>query len=274
MLPNEFDIAGKVVLVTGAGRGIGSGIAEVLADAGARVALNALTPTYADKTAQALRERVQRAAGDGASNPPGEVEVFTGDVTQTASAEAVVQRVLERFGRIDVLVNNLGDAIMKPLVALPETRTRTIDDEGLQRILDLNAMATFRCTRAVGPHFLARRSGKVINVASYTVAHGGTRVVLYTAAKAAVVGFTRAQALEWAPFNIQVNAIAPGLFPDPHTQDPQTAPAAEQAIARRTPLGRSGRVREVGLLALYLASAASDYMTGQTLYLDGGASIR
>ena len=200
------------MLVTGAGRGIGSGIAEVLAEAGAIVALNALTPTFADATAQAIRERVQAQAGDATATPRGDVEVFSGDVTQTAGAEAIVQRVLERFGRIDVLINNLGDAIMKPLVALPETRTRTIDDDDLQRILDLNAMATLRCTRAVGPHFLGRRSGKVINVASYTVAGSGARVVLYTAAKAAVVGFTRAQALEWAAYNVQVNAIAPGLF--------------------------------------------------------------
>ena len=273
MLPSEFDVVGRVVLITGAGRGIGSGIAEVLADAGATVAINALTPTYAEATATTIRDRlVQRAAETRA--PVGAVEVFLGDVTQTVGAEAVVQRVLERFGRIDVLVNNLGDAIMKPLVALPETRTRTIDDEGLQRILDLNAMATLRCTRAVGPHFLERRSGKVINISSYTVAHGGARVVLYTAAKAAITAFTRAQAVEWAPYNIQVNAIAPGLFPDPRTQDAQALAAADQSVARIAPLGRAGRVREVGLLALYLASAASDYMTGQTLYLDGGASIR
>jgi 2-deoxy-D-gluconate 3-dehydrogenase len=274
MLPNEFDVTGKVVLVTGAGRGIGSGIAEVLVEAGAIVALNALTSRFADITAQAIRDRVERQAREGAARAAGDVEVFTGDVTQTAGAEAIVGRVIERFGRIDVLVNNLGDAIMKPLVALPETRTRTIDDEELQRILDLNAMATLRCTRAVGPHFLARRSGKVINVASYTVAHGGTRVVLYTAAKAAVVAFTRAQALEWAPYNIQVNAIAPGLFPDPRSQGEQAAQGADQYVARIAPLGRAGRLREVGLLALYLASSASDYMTGQTLYLDGGASIR
>ncbi len=273
MLPNEFDLAGKVVLVTGAGRGIGSGIAEVLAEAGAIVALNALTHTFADATAQAIRDRVRQGV-ESAARAAGDVEVFSGDVTQTAGAEGVVQRVLERFGRIDVLINNLGDAIMKPLVALPETRTRTIDDEELQRILDLNAMATLRCTRAVGPHLLARRSGKVINVASYTVARGAARVVIYTAAKAAVEGFTRAQALEWAPFGIQVNAIAPGLFPDPRTQGPRAAQAADPFVARIAPLGRAGRLREVGLLALYLASSASDYMTGQTLYLDGGASIR
>ena len=273
MLPREFDVAGKVALVTGAGRGIGSGIAEVLAEAGATVALNALTPTFAEATATAIRDGLKQRAEVNPAMPAGAVEVFTGDVTGTAGAEDVVQRVLERFGRIDVLVNNLGDAIMEPLVALPDTRTRTIDDDKLQRILDLNVMATLRCTRAVGSHFLARRSGKVINVASYTVARGGARVVLYTAAKAAVVGFTRAQALEWARHNIQVNAIAPGLFPDPRSQGEQGDRAGEQYAARVAPLGRAGRLREVGLWALYLASAASDYMTGQTLYLDGGASI-
>ncbi len=273
MLPEEFAVAGKVMLVTGAGRGIGSGIAEVLAEAGAIVALNALTPTFAEATAKGIRDRPAQRADGRHATAAGAVEVFTGDVTQTAGAEALVQRVLERFGRIDVLVNNLGDAITKPLVALPETRTQTIDDEGLQRILDLNLMATLRCTRAVGPHFLARRSGKVINIASYTVARGAPRVVLYTAAKAAVVGFTRAQALEWARYNVQVNAIAPGLYPEPRTLGEQAAEAAEQYAARSVPLGRGGRLREVGLLALYLASAASDYMTGQTLYLDGGASI-
>jgi len=266
MFPKEFDVAGKVVLVTGAGRGIGSGIAEVLAEAGASVALNALTPTFADETARSIRERAGAATGA--------VEVFAGDVTQTQSAESIVERVLQRFGRIDVLVNNLGDAVMEPLVALPDTRTRTLDDEGLQRILDLNLMATLRCTRAVGAHFLARRSGKVINISSYTVARSGGRVVIYTAAKAAVTGFTQAQALEWASYNIQVNAIAPGLFPDPRSQGEAGAKAGEQFVAKLAPLGRAGRQREVGLLALYLASAASDYMTGQTLYLDGGVSIR
>jgi 2-dehydro-3-deoxy-D-gluconate 5-dehydrogenase len=270
MRPNEFDVAGKVVLVTGAGRGIGSGIAEVLAEAGVKVALNALTPRFAEATASAIRERVQQSGDENA----GTVEVFTGDVTRTAGAEAVVERVLKQFGRIDVLVNNLGDAILEPLVGLPETNTHTIDDDRLQRILDLNLMATLRCTRAVGPHLLARRSGKVINIGSYTAARGGARVVVYSAAKAAIEGFTRAQALEWASYNIQVNAIAPGLFPEPRTQGAEGAKAGEQLAARVAPLGRAGRLREVGLLALYLASAASDYMTGQTLYLDGGASIR
>ncbi len=274
MLPSEFDLTGKVVLVTGAGRGIGTGIAEVLAEAGAAVAINALTGTFAEASARTIRERVRERADGSTQAAAGAIEVLTGDVTQSEGAASVVDRTLQRFGRIDVLVNNLGDAVMEPLVSLPGSSAPTLDDERLQRILDLNLMATLRCTRAVGPHFLARRSGKVINIASYTAARGGGRVVIYTAAKAAVVGFTQAQALEWAGYNVQVNAIAPGLFPDPRSHGEQGAKTGEQIAARLAPVGRAGRLREVGLLALYLASAASDYMTGQTLYLDGGASIR
>ena len=262
MLAPEYDVSDKVVLVTGAGRGIGSGIAEVLSQAGARVAINALTPKFAEARARSIT-----------SESGNQVDVFLADVTTRAGAQQLVDQVLERYGCIDVLINNLGDAVAKPLVGLPGTKTQTISDEDLKRIVDLNLTATLLCTRAVGPHMLERCSGKVINISSYTAGYGGGRVVIYTAAKAAVVGFTRAQALEWAPFNIQVNSIAPGLFPEPLTQGEEGLKAAEAFAARVAPAGRAGKLREVGLLALYLSSRASDYMTGQTLHLDGGASL-
>ena len=104
-------------------------------------------------------------------------------------------------------------------------------------------------------------------------APGGGEMVIYTVAKTALVGFTRAQALEWAPYGVQVNAIAPGLFPDPVTSGTERAQQTSQRAAQTVPLARAGRLREVGLLALYLASSASDYMTGQTIYLDGGLSL-
>jgi NAD(P)-dependent dehydrogenase (short-subunit alcohol dehydrogenase family) len=120
---------------------------------------------------------------------------------------------------------------------------------------------------------LARRSGKVINISSWTAAHGGKDLVLYTAAKSALTGFTRAQALEWAPYGIQVNAIGPGLFPDVVTNGEAGVKATAEKAKQIVPLARHGQLREVGLLALYLASSASDYMTGQTLLLDGGLSL-
>jgi 2-deoxy-D-gluconate 3-dehydrogenase len=141
-----------------------------------------------------------------------------------------------------------------------------LSDDELNFIMDVNLTEAILCTRAVGPHMLARRSGKVINISSWTARQGGGEMVVYTIAKTALVGFTRAQALEWAPYGVQVNGIAPGIFPDPAT-------GGEERAARMVPLGRPGQLREVGYLALYLASAASDYMTGQTLFLDGGMSL-
>ena len=120
---------------------------------------------------------------------------------------------------------------------------------------------------------LARRSGKVINITSFAAAKGTTNLTIYAAAKAALVGFTRALALEWAPYGIQVNGIGPGLFPDPVTVGEAGYRQRVEDAKLTVPLKREGRLREVGLLALYLASAASDYMTGQTLYLDGGLTL-
>jgi NAD(P)-dependent dehydrogenase (short-subunit alcohol dehydrogenase family) len=120
---------------------------------------------------------------------------------------------------------------------------------------------------------LERRSGKVINIASWTAHQGGKDLVLYTTAKTALAGFTRAQALEWAPYNVHVNCIAPGIFPDVVTSGEERVRQTTQRAAQTVPLKRPGRLREVGLLALYLSSSASDYMTGQTILLDGGLGL-
>ena len=263
MLPEAYDITGKVVFITGAGRGIGKGIAQVLAEAGADVAINALTPRYVEATAAEI------ASASGRRVVP-----VLADVTKTDGVQQAIDTVMQTFGRIDVLINNLGDSIRKPLVALPgrEGAVALSDDE-LNFIMDVNLTEAILCTRAVGPHMLARRSGKVINISSWTARQGGGEMVVYTIAKTALVGFTRAQAIEWAPYGVQVNGIAPGIFPDPVTGGEERARQTAERAARLVPLGRPGQLREVGYLALYLASAASDYMTGQTLFLDGGMSL-
>jgi NAD(P)-dependent dehydrogenase (short-subunit alcohol dehydrogenase family) len=260
MLPKEYEIRDKVALITGAGRGIGRGIAEVLAEAGADIALNALTNRYVEETAREISSASGRR-----------VLPLLADVTRTEGVQKVLDTVLKEFGHLDILVNCLGDAIRHPLVKLPDKEGISITDEELKRIIDINLTATILCTRAVGPHFLARRSGKIINISSVTAGKGGGDLALYTLAKSAVIGFTRTQALEWAPYNIQINSIAPGLFPDTHTYGDKAR--LPESILRRIPLGRAGLVREVGLLALYLASPASDFMTGQTIFLDGGLSL-
>ena len=263
MLPEAYDITGKVVFITGAGRGIGKGIAQVLAEAGADVAINALTPRYVEATAAEI------ASASGRRVVP-----VLADVTKTDGVQQAIDTVMQTFGRIDVLINNLGDSIRKPLVALPgQEGAVALSDDELNFIMDVNLTEAILCTRAVGPHMLARRSGKVINISSWTARQGGGEMVVYTIAKTALVGFTRAQALEWAPYGVQVNGIAPGIFPDPVTGGEERARQTAERAARLVPLGRPGQLREVGYLALYLASAASDYMTGQTLFLDGGMSL-
>src|SRR4051812_36667129 len=264
MMPVEFDITGKVVFITGAGRGIGKGIAQVLAEAGADVALNALTPRYVEGTAAEIAEASGRR-----------VVPVIADVTRPDGVKQAIDQVLATFGRIDVLVNALGDAIRKPLVGLPgqESAGTALSDDDMRFIMDINLTEALLCTRAVGPHMLARRSGKVINIAAWTAHQGGREMVLYTTAKTALAGFTRAQALEWAPYGVHVNAIAPGLFPDVVTSGEERVRQLEQRAEEIVPLKRVGRLREVGLLALYLASDASDYMTGQTILLDGGLGL-
>jgi NAD(P)-dependent dehydrogenase (short-subunit alcohol dehydrogenase family) len=264
MVPSEFDITGKVVFVTGAGRGIGKGIAQVLAEAGADVAINALTPKYVEPLAKEI------AAATGRRVIP-----VIADMMKADGVRGAVDEVLAAFGRIDVLVNALGDSIRKPLVGLPGTdgAGTTISDDDLRFIMDINLTEALLTTRAVGPHMLARGSGKVINVAAWTAHQGGRDMVLYTTAKTALAGFTRALALEWAHHGVQVNCMAPGLFPDIVTGGEARMRQSMERAKTNVPLGRVGQLREAGLLALYLASGASDYMTGQTILLDGGLGL-
>ena len=263
MLPKEYDVTGKVVFITGAGRGIGRGIAEVLAEAGCDIALNALTTKYVEGTAA----EIAKASGR-------RVVPVVADVTKWGEVQKAVETVLRTFGRIDVLVNALGDSIRKPLVPAPgQPASSAVSDDELRFIIDINLTEALLCTRAVGPHMLERRAGKVINIASWTAHQGGKDLVLYTAAKAALVGFTRAQALEWASYGVHINSISPGSFPDVVTSGPERFKQTAERAKQNVPLGRHGELREVGLLALYLASKASDYMTGQTIILDGGLSL-
>ena len=183
MMPVEFDVTGKVVFITGAGRGIGKGIAQVLAESGADIALNALTPKYVEVTAAEI------AATSGRRVVP-----VIADVTKADEVRRTVDTILAASGRIDVLVNALGDSVTLPD---KEEGAAGVSDDELRFIMDVNLTEALLCTRAVGPHMLQRRSGKVINIASWTAHQGGRDMVLYTTAKTALAGFTRAQALEW-----------------------------------------------------------------------------
>ena len=261
MLPDEYSVQGKSVIITGAARGIGKGIARVLAEAGANVMVTALTDRYLEPLAEEMA----------ASGHP--IETLTADATKAEDWRKTVDAAMEKWGRIDVLVNNLGDAIRKPLVPLPGgSSDAPITDDEWRFVMDVNLTQAFLGCRAVGPHFIERRMGRVINISAFAARKGSPDMLLYSVAKTGLARLTQTLSLEWAPYGVNVNCIAPGMFPDPETGDPQQVAASRERAKSDIPLGRVGELREVGLLALYLASDASAYMTGETLFLDGGYS--
>ena len=258
----EYDIAGRKVLLVGASRGIGKGIALVLAEAGAEVAIASLN----HKNASAAASEIIALGGKAAA--------YAADATRCADMERLAKEIQDSFGSIDVLVNCVGDAISRPLVRRPGQTEEGMTEQDWHAILEVNLTQVFAGCRAFGPHFLQRRRGSVINVSTSIAAFraGGNRSA-YIAAKGGVISFTEALALEWAPFQVRVNSIAPGSFPDQTQQTPEQFSQVCARAAAQVPLGRAGRLREAGLLALYLASDASAFVTGQTWCIDGGAGI-
>ena len=263
MLPTEFEIEGRTVIVTGAARGIGKGIAAVLAEAGAQVMVTALTDHYLGLFAD------QMAA---AGHP---ILTLKADATNSRDWERTVDYALERWGHIDALVNNLGDSITRHLVPLPgHGGGIPISDEEYRSVLDVNLTEAFLGCRAVGAHMLERGAGKVINISSVSARKASPEAVVYGIGKAGLLHMTKTLALEWASYGITVNCIAPGGFPDPEHGDPDEVAQRRQDARTGVPLGRVGDPREVGFLVLYLISGASNYMTGETIFLDGGVSIK
>ena len=261
MLPDEYNIEGNTVIVTGAARGIGKGITRVLAEAGSKVLVTALTDRYLTPLAQEMAS----------SGYP--IETIIADATIAEDWRRTLDFALERWGHIDALINNVGDSISKPLVPLPDFDAENpITDEDWRFVIDVNLTEAFMGCRAVGSHFIQRRRGKIVNISGFAARKGVPGSLVYSTAKAGLARLTQTLALEWAPYGITVNSIAPGLFPDPDTGDPSEVNAAMERAKSAIPLGRVGSLREVGLLAIYLISDASNYLTGETIYLDGGLS--
>jgi 2-deoxy-D-gluconate 3-dehydrogenase len=245
-------LAGRVAIVTGASRGLGRSIALALAEAGADVAVAARSKPDLEDTAHAVERHGRRALA-----VPTDVAVY-------AEVEELVQRTVSALGALDILVNNSGVARVAPL------RETTLDD--WRRMLEVNLSGVFYGCRAAAPHLIARRRGKVVNVASVLGAVGLPGYTVYSATKGGVIALTRTLAVEWARHNIQVNALAPGWFATDMTDAAFSNPAIRERLLRDVPARRPGRPEEIGSLAVYLASPASDFMTGQTVFLDGGHS--
>jgi len=270
MIPKEFGIEDSVAVVTGAGRGIGKAISLVLAEGGADVVVASRTVSEIEETASEVRTLGRRA-----------IAVKT-DVTKSEQVENLIKRTVEEFGKVDILVNNAGVSHPKQLVAVPGVKfpgwkrvkdpDHSLSDEEWMLTMDSNVNSIFYGTRAVGPYMLKQRSGKIINISSNSAVVGVGCFVPYNTSKAAVCMLTRCLAIEWAPFNINVNAIGPGDFYTKLAADKYEKPELKADMLSQIPMGHTGDLRDLGLLALYLASPASNYMTGQTIFLDGGSS--
>ncbi len=250
MILDQFRLDGKVALVTGSGRGLGRAMAMALAEAGADLVVTARTKKEIDETASRIRALGRRAIS------------IVCDVGKKSSVEQVVDRAVTKLERVDVLVNNAGMAIVKPFLEF--------DLKEWRATIDTNLTSMFLFCQAVGPIMMKQGGGKIINLTSVLGVKGRPGMVPYAATKGGVIAFTRNLAVEWAPHQIRVNAIGPGAF---YTRpmkvvldDPKLGPIRRKKI----PMKRHGQPDELGPLVVYLASDASDYMTGEVIYLDGG----
>ena len=255
-LSNLFDLTGRVALVTGGSRGLGLQIARALGEYGAVLALAARKQEELDAAVEALAGSGIAACG------------FPADLGAPGAAADLAGRVLDRFGRIDILVNNAGATWGAPAEDYPLA--------GWNKVIDLNVTGLFLLTQAVArAAFLKQGGGAVLNVASIAGLQGqhpdfqGT--IAYNTAKGAVINMTRALAAEWGPRNIRVNALAPGFFPSKMTKATLEQHGAE--ALRQTPLGKLGGETDLMGPALLLVSDAGGHITGQTLVVDGGATI-
>lgn len=250
----EFSLEGKVALLTGASRGIGRAIAGRLARAGAQVVVSSRRL----ENVQAVADEIQAAGG--------EALALEAHVGEPAAVETLVTRTVAAYGRLDIVVNNAAtNPHFGPLLSA---------DEGQwDKILDTNAKAVFRVCKAALPHLEAAGGGKIINLASLAGLQPSPGMGLYGISKAALIMLTQQLAMELGPANIQVNAIAPGVVKTRFSRLLWTTPQIADPILARMPLGRFGEPEDVAGLALYLASPASDYVTGAVFVVDGGLRL-
>jgi 2-deoxy-D-gluconate 3-dehydrogenase len=248
-----FDLTGKVAVVTGAGRGLGQGLALGLAEAGADVAL-VVNRTAPEETVRAVEALGRKAV------------VIQADLSTEAGAAKASDAAIEAFGRIDILVNNAG------IIRRTPAADHSYGD--WQEVLDVNLNSVFLLSQSLGREMLKQGSGKIINIASMLTFQGGINVPGYTASKHAVAGLTKALANEWAGRGINVNAIAPGYMSTDNTEALRNDETRNRQILERIPAGRWGTAQDMKGPVVFLASSASDYMSGHVLCVDGGWMTR
>jgi NAD(P)-dependent dehydrogenase (short-subunit alcohol dehydrogenase family) len=250
MSESPFTLAGKAAVVLGGTAGIGRAISLSFADAGADVVPSGRRQDIVDAVAAEL-ELKGRATLRVAS-----------DVQMRASLEDLLQQTLKKFGKVDILVNCAAKIARAPTLSFPEEEWETI--------LDTNLTGTLRACQIFGKHMLERKYGRIINIASLNSFVSLSEVAAYAASKAAVVSLTRSLAVEWSRHGVLVNAIAPGVFRTEFNQKLLEGTPRGHELLMRTPMGRFGQASEVAGAAVYLASDAASFVTGQTLVIDGG----
>ena len=248
-------LRGQVVLVTGGGTGIGRCIALSMAACGAHVVLAGRRPEPLHDVAAQVQAQGSRA-----------LSVPT-DIRQTAQVDTLVKAAIDTFGHIDVLINNAAGSFL--------AAARKLTPKGWQTVIDTTLSGTFYCSRAVGHHMIERGGGKIINISATLHYKGSPGMLAPTAAKAGVEAMTKTLALEWAKFNILVNAIAPGpIYTEGAARNLWSNKAFHDMIKRGVPLGRFGAAEDVANMAIYLASPAGNYITGATMGVDGGEWLK
>lgn len=250
----KFKLEGKTALVTGASVGLGASMAIALAEAGADVAAHCHFDREADDTCAAIDRLGKKSFS------------VAGDMSDKDAPKRIVGEVIEKFGRIDILINNAGMIRRSPAVDFSE--------EDWSTVLEVNLSSVFRLSQAVGKTMIENGGGKIVNIASLLSFQGGITVPAYTASKSGVAGLTKAFANEWAKHNINVNAIAPGYMATNNTTALRADETRNRQILERIPAGRWGEADDLQGAAVFLSSAASDYLQGHILVVDGGWMAR
>jgi 2-dehydro-3-deoxy-D-gluconate 5-dehydrogenase len=246
---DRFCLDGKVALVTGSASGLGAAIALALAEAGASVACHG-NRRSADDTSERIRASGRKS------------QSFAADLNTLDGAELLFEAAWSAMGAPDILVNNAGTIYRAP--------AEDYDFQAWMTVMQVNLNSAFRLSQLAGRNMLKRRQGKIINIASLLSFQGGIRVPAYAASKGGLAQLTKALANEWAAHNVQINAIAPGYFRTDNTQALQRDEVRNRQILERIPAGRWGEPEDIAGAAVFLASAASDYVTGEVLVVDGG----
>lgn len=252
MVPDGYDLTGRVALVTGGGTGIGAATALLLARYGADVAIAGRTAATLDETAQEIVAQTGRRC-----------LAVRADLRDEQQVDAAVARVIDEFGQIDILVNNAGWGHHGPLHGMTA--------EFYRGEFAMNMDTTFFCTRACGEHFIAQGRGAIVNVSSVAGTKGVVGMSAYSASKASIQMFTRVSAAEWGPLGVRVNCVAPGLIATPNASADFTDSGLDvEAFCKTFPLQRAGQAEDVARAIVFLVSDAASYITGVTLAVDGG----